>query len=637
MQIFLEKIYLLFYHQQLPYNITCMDKNETQKMMKELAHSKSPENACARNKEIENQIIKLHKEHGRGVLNVLRAKTMQHLLKYLDDLFPMLRDPKYSLGMKIYWLENNIMDFPICCNRDHGDHTNETDKCTLKGYETIFCCSHCEATSSYQQDKREATKELNYGDPHYTNREKAAKTLLKKTGYANPFSNPRIIKKMVAKKKAKGNYCNRTKRNQTLLERIRLEWRGLSWGTRKYLEFLEKEGVVKHLEPRDYTTEEKTKLSWKIRTYKIMVNKWKKFKPLFTLDEWIDADKFKDDLPWECKKCGHQFKSFFNGHYREYHRCLKCEPLENGRSAIEIEMQDFIEDIHPHPSYDRNTKHIISPVELDDYIRDLNLAFEMDGIYTHLSTFKKPGYHTYKTKRCDELGIHLIHIFEDEWKLQQNLCKSNIAKSLGDKSKHVEVVQANDCELVELSEVEATKFFEDNSIRWKSEVLWDWLDAKERLFKIYGLKRKCDSKLVFACIILKNKRLSFDLMHFSEAAFISVSGALEMVVKEISKHAKSITCDLDKRWYLPQEKKTLAKLGFKMVKMIRARFFWVNYGYDQRYNPRQLTKKFILENQKRMFGLGYKYDNSKSIEENLLAGKCAKIFNAGQQHYVMHI
>lgn len=68
-------------------------------------------------------------------------------------------------------------------------------------------------------------------------------------------------------------------------------------------------------------------------------------------------------------------------------------------------------------------------------------------------------------------------------------------------------------------------------------------------FKIYGLERRSDDRLAFACIVLKNKRLSFDLMHFSEVAFTLVTGALETVVKEVSKHAKIITCDLDnKKW-----------------------------------------------------------------------------------------
>lgn len=614
-----------------------MNSDETNRLIKSLIISRTQAALSNRNRSFEDEIISLHKKHGRGVLNVLRSKTYLHLVAYLNQLFPMLSDPKYTLGMKIYWLENNILDFPLCCNRDHGDHANKTSACSLNGYSTVFCSPECECNSTYQQQKRAFTKKQKYGEPYYRNQEKAIRTRIEKTGYANPFSDPKVIEKMVAKKKMSGDYCNHAKRSQTMLEKIRPEWRGLAWRTRKFLEFLEENGVSTHLEAREYSKAERTKISWKIRTYNIMRDKWKKFKPMFSIDEWIDADKFKDDLLWECKTCGHQFKSFFNGHYAEYHRCLKCEPLENGRSRIEKEMQDFIEDIHPHPNYDRNTKHVISPVELDDYVKDLKIAFEMDGIYTHLSTFKKPGYHTYKSKRCDELGIHLIHIFEDEWKLQSHLCKSNIAKALGDATKYIKTISSVDCDLVELDEKTGFEFFEVNSIRWSSEVLWDYLSLKQKLYKIYGLKQKSDKSLVFACIVLKNKRGSYDLLHFSEAAFISVKGALKTIVEEVSKVAKTITCNLDKRWYLPQDKKMLSALGFNMVSMVRARFFWVNYGFDLRYNPKQLTKKFVIANQKKLFGLQYEYDRKKTVEANLLAGKCAKIFNAGQQHWIMHV
>lgn len=612
-----------------------MDKDETINLLKSLVESKN-QNSSSKNQEFDKKIFELHKKYGRGILNVLRSKSLRHLVEYLDNLFPMLKDPKYSLGMKIFWLENDITDFPICQNQESfGKHQNKTSRCNLFGYSTVFCCGKCEAASNYQLRKRERTKKLKYGDPHYRNPQKAAKTMMAKTGFANPFSNPEIIEKMVEKKKASGDYCNHRKMVKTRLEKIRPEWRSLTWRTRVFLEKLEKSGVVKHLEAREFSKNERTRLSWKCRTWKVMKETWKKFEPLFTIDEWIDAKKFEDDLTWKCKKCGHVFKSCFNPHYEEYHRCVKCDPFESYHSKIEQEMQDFIESVHSHPSYDRNTKRIIGPVEIDDYIRDLKVGFEMNGLYTHSNKFKKPGYHTYKTKKCDELGIHLIHIFEDEWKNQCELCKSSILKVLKDNSGKLDVIDASKCKLVELEESEAFEFFENNSLRWKSEVFWDFKEKHEKLFKIYGLKK--ENNIVFACIVLKNNRLSFDLMHFSEKAFVSVPNALKTIVEEVSKHAKTVTCNLDKRWYIPQEKEILEELGFEFKCMVKARFFWVNYGYDRRISQMQMTKQFALEIQKTLFWRGFKYDDAKTLEENLVAGKCEKLFNAGEQHWLKHI
>ena len=60
---------------------------------------------------------------------------------------------------------------------------------------------------------------------------------------------------------------------------------------------------------------------------------------------------------------------------------------------------------------------IIPPQELDIYIPELKLAFEFNGTYFHSIEFGQKGefYHIEKTKKCEEKGIRLIHIWEDEW------------------------------------------------------------------------------------------------------------------------------------------------------------------------------------------------------------------------------
>ena len=70
-----------------------------------------------------------------------------------------------------------------------------------------------------------------------------------------------------------------------------------------------------------------------------------------------------------------------------------------------------------------NTKSIIKPLELDLYSPEFKFAIEYDGLMFHSSglsaysmfTDTDKNYHLNKTLRCQEKGIILFHIFENEW------------------------------------------------------------------------------------------------------------------------------------------------------------------------------------------------------------------------------
>ena len=61
-------------------------------------------------------------------------------------------------------------------------------------------------------------------------------------------------------------------------------------------------------------------------------------------------------------------------------------------------------------------RKIIAPQELDIYIPEKKLAIEFNGNYWHSEETKDKYYHQQKTIACAKKGIHLIHIFEYEWK-----------------------------------------------------------------------------------------------------------------------------------------------------------------------------------------------------------------------------
>ena len=103
----------------------------------------------------------------------------------------------------------------------------------------------------------------------------------------------------------------------------------------------------------------------------------------------------------------------------------------NHTSISEKEISDFIKSICNYEILE-NDRNIISPKELDIYIPQKNLAIEFDGLYFHSTKFGKDSdYHLGKTLACEEKGIRLIHIFEDEWLFKRQIVESIIKSALG--------------------------------------------------------------------------------------------------------------------------------------------------------------------------------------------------------------
>ena len=171
---------------------------------------------------------------------------------------------------------------------------------------------------------------------------------------------------------------------------------------------------------------------------------------------------------FKCKVCGSEFKdSLDNGNEI---KCPKCYPKMSGTSHAEKEIADYIRTIYK-GSVLQNTRKIIrtedKQLELEINIPDKKVAIEFDGLYwhsekAHLVKSSISNYHLVKTQLCEEQGIRLIHIFEDEWWYKKDICKSIIASSLGIYDRKL---YARQCIVKECSIEEAKTFLESNHLQ----------------------------------------------------------------------------------------------------------------------------------------------------------------------------
>ena len=173
--------------------------------------------------------------------------------------------------------------------------------------------------------------------------------------------------------------------------------------------------------------------------------------PKFKLEEY---NGIKEKYPWKCVKCRNIFHdSLEDG---KIPRCPACYPLNKG-SMFEHEIADCIEQ---HYTIERNNRNITGK-ELDIFIPDLSLAIECNGIYWHSElNGKDKHYHLNKTISCQEKGIHLIHIWEDQWHNKKDIVLSRINSLLGINER----IPARKCDIIEINN---GKFIDEKSFARK--------------------------------------------------------------------------------------------------------------------------------------------------------------------------
>lgn len=90
------------------------------------------------------------------VRNLFYNPNIRYLLKWINDSTPLLADPYYTIYTKIWWILNDITDFPKCCNDKckHGGKIKKNVYGIKSGYKqrknqtNIYCCNECVSAAS---------------------------------------------------------------------------------------------------------------------------------------------------------------------------------------------------------------------------------------------------------------------------------------------------------------------------------------------------------------------------------------------------------------------------------------------------------------------------------------------------------
>ena len=214
--------------------------------------------------------------------------------------------------------------------------------------------------------------------------------------------------------------------------------------------------------------------------------------------------------------CGHEFEIHPTTLQRRMdaniQACSVCNPFDT-QSGQEKNVIEFIGSLGI--DFVANKRDIIPPYEIDIYIPELKLAIEYNGLYWHSEMYRSRKFHIEKTSKCNESGIRLIHIWEDDWMFKNDIVRSIILNAV---NKTGNRIYARKSVIKEVTDKKLVNhFFDSNHIQGKT-------NFKTAIGLFY------DDEMV-SCMLFHKPRKQHELVRFCNKKFHNVIGAASKLFK----------------------------------------------------------------------------------------------------------
>jgi hypothetical protein len=334
----------------------------------------------------------------------------------------------------------------------------------------------------------------------------------------------------------------------------------------------------------------------------------KNYKNLYPNLNIITVNKFDVDVL--CDKCNKIYnitkQNLYERSKRGYETCIFCNPIgQNNQSGNENEINDFLKTLNMNTS----TSNRILPnhQEIDILIESHKLGIEFDGVYWHNELFVPDDYHLKKTKNAAEIGINLIHIFEDEWKFKQEIIKSILRNKL---NKIENTIYARKCDIYSINHKICSDFLENNHIQGNA-------NSKIRLGLFYNNELVSVMTFSKGRILMGGKSNEWELTRFCNKINFNIIGGADKLFKYFLKHYQpnKIISYSDKRLFNGGLYK---KLGFIEKSHSKPNYWYVRNGIrEYRFNYRK--SRLIQEG----------FDPNKTEKEIMFERKIYRIYDCG--------
>ena len=286
-------------------------------------------------------------------------------------------------------------------------------------------------------------------------------------------------------------------------------------------------------------------------------------------------------------------------------------------SSYENDIYNFISQIDSGIEIIRSDRSVLSGIgnkELDIYIPSKRLAIEFNGDYWHSDLFKSSGYHSDKVDKCNELGIHLISIFEHEWINEITKGKiENYIKNLVKEDQNK--IYARDCQIGFIKKDLAKQFIEKNHLQGSCN------------FQVsIGLVHNGEIVGIMAFGKPRfNSKYQYELLRYCNSNSVSIIGGAERMFKYfVDKYnPKSVISYCDRSKFTGN---VYNKLGFINSGNTPANYSWVSRDLKTVLSRYETQKS-------RLISIGYS-DYGKTENEIMQNLGYLKVYDCGNIRFI---
>ena len=244
--------------------------------------------------------------------------------------------------------------------------------------------------------------------------------------------------------------------------------------------------------------------------------------------------------------------------------------------------EDEIISLFSEIEHQQHNREILNGMEIDIYIPSLKLGIEYNGLRWHSEEFGKDHrYHLDKLNKCNEQGIKLIQIFEDEWINHRDICESKLKQICGLNTNPK--IYARKCEIREISNKnEVYEFLDKNHIQGRTG------------FTI-ALGAYYQNNLVGVMTFKKEKEGYWDLNRFATDINYQCVGIGGKLFKHFTRNYPFIEIKsfADRRWTTDPTNNLYTKLGFDFDSYVPPSYWY----YNPKINPYIRFHKFGFRKQ----------------------------------------